>query len=208
MHQTRQETTTRIPIKRKGTKYVARALINPNNAVPVLVAIRDMLKLARTAREVNELRKDKLIKINGRTVIDSRESIQLFSSLTVGDKSYRLSLLATNKFFFDDAKDASKRVCKIIGKRLVNGGQVQYSLHDGSSIVGKADMAVNDSVYLDNSQKMLKHVALDTGATVFITSGRYVGLTGKVTGRKDSTKVIVKIDEQEATLPASNVVAQ
>jgi len=132
----------------------------------------------------------------------------LFSVLTVGDKNYRLSLLATNKFFFDDAKNPAQRVAKIIGKRIVNGGVVQYSLHDGSTIISKNAMAVNDSIYLDTSQKMLKHVALETGATVFITSGRYVGLSGKITGRKDTQKIIVQIDDKEATLPASNVVAQ
>lgn len=207
MHQTRQETTTKIPIQRKGTKYVARALYNPENAVPALVAIRDMLKLARTAKEVNQLRKEKLIKINGRTVLDAREGVQLFNILTVGDKSYRLSILPTNKFAFEETKETKSRLCKIIGKRLVNKGKQQLSLHDGSSVIGKSEMKVDDTLYLDDSQKIVKHVALKSGVSAFIVAGRYVGKQGKVSN-VEGKKVTVKVDDMEVTLPSSNVYAQ
>lgn len=207
MHQTRNETTTKIPIQRKGTKYVARALFNPDASVPALVAIRDMLKLARTAKEVNQLRKEKLIKVNGRTVVDARDPVQLFSILTVGDKSYRLSILPTNKFTFEETKETSQRLCKVTGKRLVNGGKTQLTLHDGSSVIAKNDIAVDDSLYLDNSQKIVKHVALKSGVTAFIMSGRYVGKQGKISAVADKT-VTIKVDDKEVTLPSSNVVAQ
>jgi ribosomal protein S4E len=52
MHQTRQQATTRLPITRKGTKYVARASSDLENSVPVVIAMRDILKLAKTKREV------------------------------------------------------------------------------------------------------------------------------------------------------------
>ncbi len=207
MHQTRQETTTRIPIRRKGTKYVARALQNPGNAVPVVVALRDMLHLTRTSREANELRKDKVLKINGRVVLDNREAIQIFSILTVGDKNYRLSLLPTNKFFFEETKEAEKRACKVIGKRLVNSGKIQLSLHDGSSVIGKADMNVGDTLYLNSEQKIVKHVPLDAGVQVFVIQGRYVGKSGKIIEVKGKT-LSIKIEDKEVTLPSDGVIAQ
>ena len=81
MHQTRQETSKRLPIKRKGTKYVARAIGNQEHSVPVVIAVRDMLKLARTAKEVREMIKDKTLSIHGRIVDDYREAINLFNIL-------------------------------------------------------------------------------------------------------------------------------
>ena len=64
MYQTRSEAIKRLPIPRKGTKYVARALMHKKNSVPVVIAVRDMLKLAKTAKEVKKTIREKMIKIN------------------------------------------------------------------------------------------------------------------------------------------------
>ena len=125
----------------------------------------------------------------------------------MGDKSYRLSILPTNKFFFEETKDTDKRMCKVIGKRLFNGGKIQASLHDGSSVIVKNDIAVDDTLYLDNAQKIVKHVALKAGVTAFVISGRYVGKQGKVSA-VENKKVTLKVDDKEVTLPSSNVIAQ
>ena len=207
MHQTRQHTSTRIPITRKGTKYIVSSKGNSENSVPVVLAVRDMLKLARTAKEVHELVKDDLIKLNGRSIKDLREPVQLFGVLNVGDKHYRLSLLPTNKFFFEEVKEGNKRLTKIIRKSLVYGGKVQVGLSDGSAVIGKAEMKINDSIYLDNSQKVIQHVPLKSGSNIFVIAGRYSGNSGKVVSYENG-KVKVQVKDKEATLPASNVIAQ
>lgn len=207
MHQTRQNTITRIPIKRKGTKYVACAIHNPRNAVPVLIAVRDMLKLVRTLKEFNELLKDKLVKINGRIITDFHDGVQIFNILTIGDKHYTLSITKTNKFFFEETKDANKRLCKITSKRLVSGGKIQYGLHDGAAIIGKNDLQINDSLYLDDSQKVVRHIPFKEGSSVFVFAGRYVGLPGKVISTNGRISKI-KIEKQEVSLPNSNLIVQ
>ena len=55
MHLTRAQASNKIPIPRKGSKYVARPLMNLKDSVPVVIAVRDMLKLARTAKEVKKM---------------------------------------------------------------------------------------------------------------------------------------------------------
>ena len=79
MHLIREEVTKKIPIKRKGTKYVARAASHVTNSVPVVIAVRDMLHFARTSAEVKHMIHTKLLKINGRLVRDLNESIKLFN---------------------------------------------------------------------------------------------------------------------------------
>ena len=59
MHQSRQFADWKLPIERKGNKYVVRASSHVRDSVPVLMAIRDMLKIARDAREVKEMIKAK-----------------------------------------------------------------------------------------------------------------------------------------------------
>jgi small subunit ribosomal protein S4e len=77
MHQARQSVTTKIPIERKGTKYIVRSSSHINDSVPLLIAVRDILGLAKTAREVKHMIQTKLLKINGRLVEDFKESIKL-----------------------------------------------------------------------------------------------------------------------------------
>ena len=53
MHQTRSELIRALPLPRKGTKYVAYAQRHNSTSVSIIVALRDMLGLASTAKEVN-----------------------------------------------------------------------------------------------------------------------------------------------------------
>ncbi len=207
MHQTRQETSIKLPIQRKGTKYVARALINPNNSVPVVIAVRDILALAKTAREVKEMIKQKLLKINGRIVEDYRESIMLFNVLEAG-KMYRLSILPTKKYVFEENPNKDSRLCKVIGRKLVKNGQIQVNLHDGTNFISKdKNIKVGDSIYMDLSGKVKKHLALAKGETVFIFSGKYTGLSGKVKSI-EGRKFDIQLKDGETVLDRDQVIVQ
>jgi small subunit ribosomal protein S4e len=208
MHQTRQETTIRLPIRRKGTKYIARALIAPQSSVPVVLALRDMLKLAHSAKEVKEMIKDKLLKINSRIVTDYRESVQLFNLLSVANKTLTLSLNETGKFEFAEAKDAKKRICKIIGKKIVSGNRIQINMHDGTNAIGKKDMKVNDSVYLDSENKVVKHVPIAEAKEAFVFTGKYSGKHCVINSVKDKkAKVSFKNKGGDAELELSSMIA-
>ena len=59
MYRTRQATPIKIPLPRKGTKYVVRASSHSNDSIPVSIAVRDMLNLAKNAKEVKKNGKPK-----------------------------------------------------------------------------------------------------------------------------------------------------
>ena len=206
MHQTRSETITRLPIRRKGTKYIARALHAHKNAVPVVIAVREMLSLARTAKEVKEMIKDKLVQINGRLVYDYREPVQLFNVLSIGGKSYVLGISETAKFIFSETKETKKRLCKIVGKKLLNNNQLQINLHDGSNLVGKKEMKTNDSLYLDEKGKVVKHVPISSAKEVIVMSGKYIGQHGTIKSIKENAAEI-SFKEGSALLPLRNIIA-
>ena len=178
MHLKRQRAATKLPIPRKGTAFIARALSHTENSVPVVIAVRDMLKLARTAGEVKKMIKEKLLKINGLPVKDYRESINLFN-LFEADKNYILTLLPTGKFIFEESKD-NLRLCKVINKKLLKNNTVQINLHDGSNLISKDKISVGDSIYLDLQGKIKKHVKLEEGRWAIIIFGKYTGLKGKI----------------------------
>lgn len=204
MHRTRQETSKLFPITRKGTKYVVRSQGNLEYSVPVLIAVRDILKLAKTAKEVKEMIKEKILKVNGRTVIRPNESINLFSILEAG-KSYRLSLLPTKKFTLEEVSNGETRLCKVVNKRILKGKVVQYNLHDGSNIVSKDKLIIGDSIYLDFEGKMKKHITFESGKEGIVIKGKYLGHKGKIESI-EKNKVKIKFKETSAELNQSQVV--
>jgi len=204
MHQTRQQATTRLPIKRKGTKYVARASSDLENSVPVVIAIRDILKLAKTKREVKKMINQKMLKINGREVIDHNDSIKLFNIFEAG-KTYILKLSPTRKFFFEETKDSKERLCKVIGKKVLSGKKVQINLHDGTNVFGDNKINTGDSVYLDLSNKIKRHISPEKGKEVFVISGRYEGQHGKIADVQNK-KMLIKFKENSSTLDLKNLI--
>lgn len=193
MHLKRQKAAIKLPIPRKGTKYIARALSHTSTSVPVVIAVRNMLKLARTSGEVKKMINQKLLKINSRPVKDLRESIQLFNIFEAG-KTYTLTLLPTGKFFFEEAKDPAIRLCKIINKTLIKKNKIQLNLHDGSNVISDEKVSIGDSLFLDSQGKIKKHLLLQKEKPILIISGKYIGLKGK----------ILSLDGKTITLHLSN----
>ena len=206
MHQTRNETTMQLPIERKGTKYVVRASSHFRESVPVLIAVRDMLKLARTAKEVGEMIKVKSLKLNGRIVLDYHEAIKLFGVFDA-DKRYVLTLLPSKRFtLVENKKDT--RLCKVVGKRLVKNGSIQINLHDGTNVITKDKIKINDSVYVDFENKIKKHISLEKGREVFVFSGKHMGMKGKIESM-EGKKVMIKFDKEDmAKIDTSHVIAE
>ncbi|MEM4259476.1 MAG: hypothetical protein QXS38_01790 [Candidatus Pacearchaeota archaeon] len=204
MHQSRQESTTRLPIERKGKKYLARASSNLENSIPVIIAIRDILKVAKTKKEVKGMINSKLIKINGRAVRDIHESIKLFNILEVG-KSYVLKLSPTRKFYLEELKNANERLCKVIGKKLLKGGKVQINLHDGTNLIADKKIEIGDSLYLDFSGKIKRHLSPEKGSEIFVVNGKYEGHSGKIENIQEK-KLLIKFKEGPALLDISNII--
>lgn len=207
MHLKRQQATTKLPIPRKGTAFIARALSNTENSVPVVIAIRDMLKLARTAGEVKKMIKEKLLKINGRPVKDYRESISLFS-LFEADKNYILTLLPTGKFIFEESKD-NLRLCKVVNKKLLKNNTIQVNLHDGSNLISKDKISVGDSIYLDLQGKIKKHIKLEKGKEAIVISGKYTGLKVKINSTEGKiVEILIEEDEKLTKLNDNQIIVK
>lgn len=205
MHQTRQEVTRKIPITRKGTKYIARASGDLENSVPVVVAIRDILGLAKTAKEVKAMIHNKLLKLNGRNVRESNESIRLFNILEA-DKKYVLTLLETGRFKFEPTK-SSEKLSKVISRKIVPGNKIQLNLSDGSNVIGSKDINVGDTVYISFDGKIKSHIKFEKGKSCVIFSGKYIGAKGKIVS-VDESKCKVKINDKEAELDKRSVIVE
>ena len=204
MHLTRALTSRRIPVARKGTVYLARPLSHAHQSISVVAAVRDILHLGQTAREIKSMIHQKKLKINGRIVRDYREPLHLFNILEAG-KKYKLSILTSGRFFLEETKD-STRVAKVIGKKVLRGKITQINLHDGTNILSKESPKIGDSLELDMSNKLLKIIPLEKGRKVFVESGRSIGQTGNVQSLEKSD-VQVKLKDRTVTLQGRHLIA-
>lgn len=204
MHQTRSEIIRALPLARKGTKYIARALRNNSNSVPLIIAIRDMLKLASTSKEVKGMIHNKKLKINGKLAKNLNDPICIFSILTA-DKDYLLDIMPTGRFELKQTNEKDRKL-KIMGKRAVKKGQIQYSLHDGTNIISDKNFSAGDTLILNNENKIGKHLGLDKGKEVFALAGSYVGKTGKIESISGN-KVTVKFDKENVVLDSAQIIA-
>lgn len=191
MHQKRQAVTKKLPIPRKGTKYVARPLSHLQDSVPVVIAVRNMLNLAGTVREVKQMIKQKQLKVNGKEVSDYRESIRLFNFLKA-DKDYVLTLSQNGKFTLEETK-AKDRMCKVFNKTLIKNGKIQLNLHDGTNVITNEKIKTHDTVYLDNNNRISKHIPLEKSKSCVIISGKYLGSKGHIDSVGD--KVSIKLQD-------------
>lgn len=204
MHQTRAQLTKKIPLARKGTKYVVRSSSHLQSSVPVLIAVRDMLKLALTAKEVKEMIKQKSLKINGREVKDTKESINLFNIFHAG-KDYILTFSPLGKFSLEETKDKD-RLAKVVGKKILKGKKVQINLHDGTNILSNEKISVGDSVYVDQQNKIIKSLSIEKAKEGLVISGKYIGKKGKIRSIKPG-EVEMELDGKTVLLRKGGIIA-
>jgi len=212
MHNTRNEMPNNWPIARKGTKYFSTSSHANRKGIPIAIALRDILKVVNTMKEVRYLLLNKEVMVNGRTRKEEKFPINLFDILTIEklNKNYELVIDGKKvKFKEISAKDATKRTVKIIGKVLIAKDKVQINLADGSNHITKEQFAVGDSVVVSlKENKIEKVIALKDGSRIFVISGKHSGKHGKVVeSKKGKREYTIKFEDGEVVLPTRLLLA-
>lgn len=181
-HQKRHEVPVNWPISRKGTTFVVR---KTGKGIPILVVLRDILKLAQNKREVKKALNKGDILISGKKAINERKSIELFDTITIipAKKHYRLTLSEHGKYDVEEIseKDSKIKIAKVIGKKLIKGNKAQLNLHDGRNCFSDIKCSVNDSVILDIKKNFISKVLpVKEKASVLVTGGKHVGAKGTI----------------------------
>lgn len=184
MHLKRNNIKKFFPIARKGTKYVARSDHSKNSSIPLVVAMRDILKLVKNKKELKKTLNEKHIKINGKIIRETNYPLELFDILTLNSgKNYRALLTKQKKINFEEIKEkeASTKVFKVLNKKVLAGKLIQLNLTNGKNIISKEKVNTGDSIVLDmNGNKILKIINLEKGKHAFVTEGKHAGEEGKI----------------------------
>ena len=203
MHLKRQGVPKSWSVYRKGTKYLIRPSSDLDVGIPLLVVLRDMLKIVQNRKEAKRVIFLKSIHVNSRVPGDEKVPMVLFDTLSVipAKKSYRLDISDSGKFELRGISEAeaNKKPSKIINKKMLNGKKTQLNLWDGRNFLSKDKCNVNDSVLVNFREKKIeKHLPFKEGANAVVFIGKHSGKRGSIESINSEKKTAeLKTDKGE-----------
>jgi small subunit ribosomal protein S4e len=204
-HLKRQEVPKSWPIRRKGTAYVVRPSSDLGKGIPILVVLRDILKVAQNRKEVKMAIYEKQIMLNDRLVTNEKIAMVLFDIITIIPlkKSYRLEVGEKGKFELKEIKHGeNKKVAKLTDKKILRGKKTQLNLSDGTNFLSEIKCKVNDSLIVNlKDRKVEKCLPFEEKANAIVFEGKHAGEKG-IIEKIDNTKKIaeVKIDGNKVNI--------
>jgi len=198
MYLKRQMAPKSWPIHRKGTKYVVKPKFDTKNGIPILIVLRDMLKIVQNRKEAKRVIHMKHILLNHKPINDEKNSVLLFDVITLVPlkKSYRLDLSKNKKIQMSETneKESYYKIAKIRGKKILKGKRTQLNLSDGKNFISDVECNVNDSVFINLKEKKIdKCIPLKENSKIFVFAGKHIGEKG-IVKKIDKKKKMVELN--------------
>ena len=199
------------PIHRKDYKFTVRPIPGAHakeNSIPLLILIRDYLKLATNRSEAVRILNRRQVLVDGRVRTSPGYGAGYMDIVSFPkiSKHYRIVYTKSGLRPVEiPADEANYKICGIRNKTLIKGGKLQLNLHDGRNVLVEKDVySTKQSVRVGVPDQTLGDVyPLEVGATVQVTSGRHMGKIGIIRnitqrfGPKASTVVLETSDGSE-----------
>jgi small subunit ribosomal protein S4e len=150
-------------------------------AIPLAMALRDLLHVAGNAREAERLVFSRSVQVDGRTVTDPKFPVGLMDVLTLAatKESFRMIIDRRGKLTLlpIESGEAAWKLCRVRGKSTVRGGKFQVQLHDGRTILlPKSEYATGTTLKVALPvQKVIAALPLSEGNIAILTGGQHVG---------------------------------
>ena len=202
MHAKRQTTSKFWPIPRKGTKYVVVPSHEKKNGVPLLIILRDMLKVTENRKEVRKILQEKLVHVNNKLIGKENFSVLPFDIIKLADKSYELVFSDKGKF---EVRETTRKemVLKVVGKKILKNKKIQINLLYGKNIISDEKVKVGDSVVI-KEKKIAKILHLEKGKEVIIFAGKYKGKEGKIE-KIENKMAMLECEKKKINIPIKNI---
>lgn len=185
-HQKRVAAPTSWPISRKIQTWVVGANAGPHSkerGIPLLVVVRDILKIANNSREARRIINEGSILVDGVARKDYKYITGLFDIISIPglNEQYRVLLDSKNRFkLYKEETDAGK-LCRVNNKTIVKKGALQLNLHDGTNMVTSDDYKTFDTIILSiPDKKIIKHIEYKPGNLAMIVGGKHSGEVGEI----------------------------
>ncbi len=189
-HLKRLASPRRWPIPRKTSKWVTKPSPGPHsieNAIPLLLGVREFLGFADNAREARRIIGNGDIMVDGKVTRQYKRPIGLMDVVSIPklNLQYRLLLDSRGKITFTKiSKDEAKwKLVRIDNKTSVRGGITQLNLHDGKNILLKKNKYKTGDVLKIKipEQKILGDYPFEPGNLAMLIGGNHVGELATIT---------------------------
>uniref|UniRef100_A0A7C3UDR6 Small ribosomal subunit protein eS4 n=1 Tax=Geoglobus ahangari TaxID=113653 RepID=A0A7C3UDR6_9EURY len=209
MHQKRLSAPKTYKIPRKVKKWIVKPSPGPHDktAIPLLVLVRDYLKLADTGREARRIIAVGHILVDGIARKDYKFPVGLFDVVSIPkmDLNYRIVFDEKGRYVPIEVEDYDKKLYRINNKTMVKGGKIQLNLFDGTNILATNEYKTKDSIVMKIPEKeILQHLKFEEGALVMVTGGTHAGEIGrlksyKVVRSSSPNLVTIEVEGREYT---------
>ncbi len=196
---------SKLILPRKDRVWLAKPRAGTHRrseSIALVSLLRDLLKIADTAREADTIIKAGKVMVDGRVIKDPKFPVGFMDVVYIPavDITYYLDLDDNGKLVA--RRDNRKhKYLKITGKRTVNNGKRQFSFDDGRSLLQDAGYKVGDTLKLSIPDfKVIGHYPMEVGSKCVVTGGKHAGEHGKIAGIIPGTpesraKVEIKTDD-------------
>jgi len=180
-------------LNKMGGSWAPRPSTGPHKlreSLPLTIALRNRLKYALNAREVNAILMQRLVKVDGKVRTDSTFPSGLMDVISIEKTGENFRLIYDTKGRFTvhriTDEEAQYKLGKVKRVQLGKGGIPYLVTHDARTIrYPDPAVKVNDTVKIDLATgKISDFIKFDTGAIAMITGGRNMGRVGVITHRE------------------------
>jgi len=206
-HQKRIPAPKHYSIRRKDNTYVStiKGSRSKEDAIPVVVLLRDILEYADNEKEAKEIVKNGDLKRNGDTVRDVKEGIGILDVVEIPETEETYRAVRDGKYLKFIPVEDSKVAAKIENKD-VKGDRFIYRLHNGENYSTKDEYSTGNTLIFNSGVTEIK---LEEGAEALVVQGKHAGDVAEVkemrTEGMQNTAVIKNDREFETDL--ENLVA-
>lgn len=206
-------------IPKKKSKWTVSPRPGPHKkteCIPLLIIVRDFLRLAETGKEAKSIIKKGEILVDGKPRKDHAYPAGLFDVICIPKlnetyriipTSYGLDLLKVRN------EESNLKICKIVNKTTLKGNRTQLNLNDGKNILVEKDVyKTGDSLLIElPSLKIVQHIPLEKNNMIIVVKGKNSGKVGIVEkvykGEfKRPQRVLCKIGEESVEVPVDHLV--
>jgi|YelNatPaOPRAMG01_1025707.scaffolds.fasta_scaffold119451_2 small subunit ribosomal protein S4e len=203
-HLKRYKAPAHWPISKKAFVWAPRPSPGPHpiaNCIPLLILVRDILGYAHTSREAKLIISRGAIKVDGRVRRDEGYPVGLMDVVEIPEAGLRFRMVPAPKEVLApveiDESEASFKLCRVMGKTTIKGGNIQLNLHDGRNVLLRiADprnpiedgYSTGDVLKLSiPNQSILGHLKFEPGSFAIVAYGKNVGAVGRITSIEPGT---------------------
>ena len=186
-HQKRITIPVSWPVSRKSHAWVAKSSPGPHSSaesMPLLMIVRDMLKLVDNAREAKRILYEGNVLVDGKAQKDYKLPVGIFDVISVPslDQQYRMLKDEKGMFYLSLLEPgAVRKLARIENKTILKGKKQQLNFSDGSNKLADGDFKVGDSLVLSIPDKQIEdQIGFEVGNLAMVVGGKHSGQTGKI----------------------------